>query len=126
VPGKYARHGGLKTESVLREESLDNLVKVYVQKKMINYSFWLFLPDSRLTGFNLFNCSATLFKENSVPAVGAPDIDVYLDFLFTPGAFIRACHMLNYPLTCSRVRSIARWAIFIAGVCGWYAPPANL
>ncbi len=32
----------------------------------------------------------------------------------------------DYPFICSRVRSIARWAIFMAGVCGWYAPPANL
>jgi hypothetical protein len=60
---------------------------------MINYSFPARVPDEQLTGFNLFNCGATLFKENSVPAVRAPDIDVDLDFLFTPCAFIRACHM---------------------------------
>jgi hypothetical protein len=93
---------------------------------MINYSFPFLFRFEQLTGFNLFNCGAALFKENSVPAVRAPDIDVDLDFLFTPCAFVRACHIQDYPFICSRVRSIARWAIFMAGVCGWYAPPANL
>ena len=29
-------------------------------------------------------------------------------------------------LSSTTVRSIARWAIFMAGVIGWYVPPANL
>jgi hypothetical protein len=34
--------------------------------------------------------------------------------------------VIDYFLISSTVRSIARWAIFIAGVTGWYEPPANL
>jgi hypothetical protein len=40
--------------------------------------------------------------------------------------YVLAIFNPDYPFICSKVRSIARCAIFIAGVCGWYAPPANL
>ena len=99
-------------------------------KKMINNFFYsgFFAQIEQLTGFHLFNRCTTLFEENTVPTIRTPDINVDLNFLLAPCAFICTCHNLIqiYPLICSRVRSIARWAIFMAGVCGWYAPPANL
>ncbi len=41
-----------------------------------------------LTGFQLFDCGAALFEEDPVTTVGAPDVDVDLNFLFAPCTFV--------------------------------------
>ena len=51
-----------------------------------------FCQTGWLTGFHLFNCSATLFKENAVPTIRTPDVNIYLNFLLTSCAFVRTCH----------------------------------
>jgi hypothetical protein len=52
-----------------------------------------FCKNKILTGFHLFDCSAALFEEDAVPAIGTPDIDVNLNFLLAPCTFIRTCHI---------------------------------
>ena len=88
------RHGVSKTGRSLREAPPDYLVTgIWIKKDdKILFSGYL-CQIEQLTGFHLFNCSATLFEKNSVPAVGAPDIDVDLDFLLAPCAFVRTCHI---------------------------------
>ena len=58
-----------------------------MNKKDDKYIFSAFF--ARLTGFHLFNCSTALFEKNTVPTIGAPDINVYLNFLFAPCAFVQ-------------------------------------
>jgi hypothetical protein len=41
-----------------------------------------------LPRLELFNCSPALLEEDAVTAVRAADVDVDLDFLFTPGTLI--------------------------------------
>jgi hypothetical protein len=48
-----------------------------------------------LPGFELFYCCAALFKEDAVAAVGTPDVDVDLHFLFAPCALVGTCHREN-------------------------------
>jgi hypothetical protein len=99
----------------------------YRMNKRDKWFSGFFLPSVWLAGFHLFNRSAALFEKNTVTTIRTPDVYVNFNFLLAPCTFIRTSHkILSYPLICSRVRSIARWATFIAGVCGWYAPPANL
>jgi hypothetical protein len=50
------------------------------------------MPVYRLTGFQLFDRGATLFEEDPVPAVRTTDIDVDLNFLLAPCAFVGTCH----------------------------------
>jgi hypothetical protein len=83
---------------------------------------------TRLPGFQFLDRRTAFLEEDPVAAVGAPDIDVDLDFLFAPCALVGTCHNENtvYFLFSSTVLTIARVAIFMVGVWGWYAPPANL
>jgi hypothetical protein len=81
-----------------------------------------------LPGFQFFDSRATFFKKNPVTTVWAPYVDIDLNFLFAPCTFVRTCHIRSVYLILSSatVLSIARLAIFMAGVCGTYDPPANL
>jgi len=45
-----------------------------------------------LSRLELFNCSPALLEEDAVAAVRAADVDVDLDFLFTPGTLIGTDH----------------------------------
>ena len=45
-----------------------------------------------LPRLELFNCSPALLKEDAVTAVRAADVDVDLNFLFTPGTLIGTDH----------------------------------
>jgi hypothetical protein len=45
-----------------------------------------------LPRLELFNCSSALLEEDAVTAVRAADVDVNLDFLFTPGTLIGTDH----------------------------------
>jgi hypothetical protein len=68
-----------------------------------------FLPDKNLSGFHLFDSRATLFEENAVSAVWAPDVDVNLNFLLAPCTFVCTCHiqsrlsfyLLESPVDCA-------------------------
>jgi hypothetical protein len=73
------------------------------------------LPD-----FHFFDSRATFLEKNTVSTVWAPHVDVYLNFLLAPCTFVGACHNRSVYLILSSatVLSIARLAIFIAGVCG--------
>jgi hypothetical protein len=65
-----------------------------MNKKDDKYIFYsgFFCQIEQLTGFHLFNCSATLFEKNTVSTIRAPDVNVYLNFLLAPCAFVRTCH----------------------------------
>lgn len=86
------------------------------------------MPAACLAGLELLDRSAAFLEKDAVAAVRAPDIHVDLDFLLAPGTLVGTCHVYirYFLLSSATVRSIARWAIFMAGVVGWYAPPANL
>jgi len=66
-------------------------------KKMIKifFLFWLIYQIKQLTGFHLFYRCAALFEKNTMPTVGATDVNVYLYFLLTPCAFVRTSHTLS-------------------------------
>jgi len=58
----------------------------YAQKTMINIGEPI-LPvteKSRLSGLKFLDCCAALFEEDPVSTVGAPYVDVDLNFLFAP------------------------------------------
>jgi len=85
------------------------------------------MPAACLAGLEFLDRSAAFLEKDAVAAVRAPDIHVDLDFLLAPCTLVGTCHAdIRYFLLSSTVRSIARWAIFMVGVIGWYAPPANL
>jgi hypothetical protein len=81
-----------------------------------------------LPGFQFLDRRAPFLEQDPVTTVGAPDINIDLDFLLAPCTLVGTCHkrITGYFLISSTVRSIARWAIFMVGVIGWYVPPANL
>lgn len=86
------------------------------------------VPDARLPCLKFLDSCPAFLEKDAVAAVGAPDVHVNLDFLLAPGTLIGTCHAVfrYFLLSSTTVRSIARWAIFMVGVVGWYAPPANL
>ncbi len=45
-----------------------------------------------LSCFEFFYCSAAFLEKDAVAAIGAPDVDVDLDFLFAPCALVGADH----------------------------------
>ena len=45
-----------------------------------------------LSCFDFFYCSAPFLEKDAVAAIGAPDVDVDLDFLFAPCALVGADH----------------------------------
>ena len=45
-----------------------------------------------LSCFEFFYCSATFLEKDAVTAIGAPDVDVDLNFLFAPCALVGADH----------------------------------
>ena len=51
------------------------------------------LDVHRLTGFHLFDSGATFLEKDTVSAIGAPYIDVDLNFLLAPCTFVGTCHI---------------------------------
>ncbi len=79
----------------MKRHWISSLLDMHKKDDKNIFLFWLFCQIKQLTGFHLFNRCATLFEKNTMPTVGATDVNVYLYFLLTPCAFVRTSHTLS-------------------------------